>query len=449
MAKKRSIAKKPIIPDEIIEQKIYIIRGKKVMFDKDLAREGGLFKANSAVAIIPRALKRKVGVYGYYVDGVECSEGTFILWQCLVNSGYDARIRVLRGEEMDPATGLLTHFAIDVRVGQEWISVNVTPDLPLFDIDTSYFKDFQPEELRRNFILSANGVPINSKLPLMGWIASREHSRQGIRFSAGMDLSSITADTVSQLVTVTLGRSQNHLPLDFYWGATSFEGGRWRYFGVFLVLEQRNLLIDLKELVATIPEDLQSSSFKVIAEWISQHPNPGVQFIQTKDDLPRLKEALFEQGHLLYHMITNLDLSSIALDDDFLPEWRVADKLCEWAMTALEVYILLPRHDQDFEDFLRNYLVNKIATVIFSHPAPASYKLPAHITTLAEAAVELPDVVRMLKFEKAPKRLTAGAIHEFDELQQLVDLVIRQTLSVIPHDVLGELRRAEEVLNAI
>ncbi|MCD4780241.1 MAG: ORF6N domain-containing protein [Candidatus Omnitrophica bacterium] len=42
MGRKRSVAKKSIIPDEIIERKIYIIRGKKVMLDRDLAELYGV-----------------------------------------------------------------------------------------------------------------------------------------------------------------------------------------------------------------------------------------------------------------------------------------------------------------------------------------------------------------------------------------------------------------------
>lgn len=42
MAEKRIFAKKSIIPDEIIERKIYIIRGKKVMLDRDLAELYGV-----------------------------------------------------------------------------------------------------------------------------------------------------------------------------------------------------------------------------------------------------------------------------------------------------------------------------------------------------------------------------------------------------------------------
>jgi hypothetical protein len=37
MVKRGNVEKKSIVPDEIIERKIYIIRGKKVMLDRDLA----------------------------------------------------------------------------------------------------------------------------------------------------------------------------------------------------------------------------------------------------------------------------------------------------------------------------------------------------------------------------------------------------------------------------
>ncbi|MBU1863885.1 MAG: ORF6N domain-containing protein [Candidatus Omnitrophica bacterium] len=42
VAKRRGSGKNPVIPDEIIERKIYLIRGKKVMLDKDLAQLYGV-----------------------------------------------------------------------------------------------------------------------------------------------------------------------------------------------------------------------------------------------------------------------------------------------------------------------------------------------------------------------------------------------------------------------
>jgi len=46
---------KAIVPQEIIEQKIYLIRGKKVMFDKDLAQLYGVLTKN-----LNKAVKRNI-----------------------------------------------------------------------------------------------------------------------------------------------------------------------------------------------------------------------------------------------------------------------------------------------------------------------------------------------------------------------------------------------------
>ncbi|NQU73863.1 MAG: hypothetical protein HQ547_04030 [Candidatus Omnitrophica bacterium] len=367
------------------------------------------------VNIIPRSLERELSKHGCYAYGIECFEGAYALLKYLLDSGYTARLRHGR------AAGIWRdHVVVEAKVGQKWITINVTPDLSRFDVKLSGSKTYLPAVADNHFSQLGHCVPFNNSVAPMLWSSYGD----GVAvIGAGMDVlpERISGETVA---SKALRMEIDTLPLDFTWGVVVSENGAKEHLTLKLVLNQRNRLIDLKEAVLSIPPEHRHLSFRIIAKLIADGRIPFASF-HTPDDLQtEIGQELVKHGRLFYDMIANLDLSSVLLDISFLPQECVERKLQEW-LTSVDIsYDLSPESQERLRNSLRHYLVNKVVTVIFPHPDPSD-TLPDNITTITAAAERLPNVVRILKVDDRTRSVTvADSTAMFERLQGVIDQAV-------------------------